>query len=91
MTQVSSKAVPLAPQADEWTGLKRYLPIMKEMIDYLSKEALDDETMYYDPKADCMVYYRRVTDMDRALFQWLWGTEEIWIYASAGVGEGKES
>lgn len=70
------------PLAEHVVCLKQILPILQEMLNYCIGEAMsnpDAGEASFSPFTDEMVYYLKVREFDRSLFETLTGVEEIWI------------
>lgn len=76
------------PTPDQHINLTRMIPLLSEMILYCRQQVLDsdiDGCISYDGHQDVIIYHLKISDMDRAMFEWLRGTEEMWILERANT------
>jgi hypothetical protein len=69
-------------------AISRPLARTKEMLDYAAFTAIQNLDISYDDRSDEVTYYFKPDDTDRALFEDLFGVEEVWITALGLSGGG---
>jgi hypothetical protein len=75
------------PTPDTIVPLQRLIPQLQEMLNYCALKALEtQDSMEYREATGELIYYLKLDDLDKDLFEMLLGTEEIWIVESTDGG-----
>lgn len=73
------------PTPDSHQNISRMIPTIGEMLAYVITESIEQcypggrGEMGYRSSTDELTYHLKLSDLDRELFDMLWGIEDVWV------------